>query len=88
MSEIIVEARNILTQFGENIVHEELNFSVKKGEIVGLVGGSGTGKSVLLNTILGLKQPEGGEVYIHGQNRAEMKDSDRESLNNQLGALF
>jgi len=64
VSEIIVEARNVLTQFGENIIHEDLNFSVKKGEIVGLVGGSGTGKSVLLNTILGLKQPEGG-AYFH-----------------------
>lgn len=88
MSEIIVEARNVLTQFGENIIHEDLNFSVKKGEIVGLVGGSGTGKSVLLNTILGLKQPEGGDVYIKGQNRAKMKAADREALNNQLGVLF
>jgi len=88
VSEIIVEARNVLTQFGENIIHEDLNFSVKKGEIVGLVGGSGTGKSVLLNTILGLKQPEGGGVYIKGQNRAKMKAADREALNNQLGVLF
>lgn len=88
MSEIIVEARNLLTQFGDNIIHEDLSFSVKRGEIIGLVGGSGTGKSVLLNTILGLKQPEGGEVYIQGQNRAKMKPADREALNNQLGVLF
>ena len=59
-----------------------------RGEIVGLVGGSGTGKSVLLNTILGLKQPDSGEIYIQGQDRAKMNLSDREALNNQLGILF
>ena len=88
MSEVIVEARNLLTQFGDVVVHENLNFSVKRGEIVGLVGGSGTGKSVLLNTVLGLKKPEGGDIYIQGRNRAEMVAADRDRLNNQLGVLF
>ncbi|MEP6342266.1 MAG: ABC transporter ATP-binding protein [Maricaulaceae bacterium] len=88
MSEFIVEARNVLTQFGDVVIHESLNFSVKRGEIVGLVGGSGTGKSVLLNTVLGLKKPEGGEIYIQGLNRAEMIAADRDRLNNQLGVLF
>lgn len=87
-TEIIIEARDILTQFGDNIVHQDLNFAVKRGEIMGLVGGSGAGKSVLLNTILGLRQPDGGDVYIQGQNRAEMKQTEREALNNQLGVLF
>ena len=87
-NDIIIEARDILTQFGDNIVHQDLNFSVRRGEIMGLVGGSGTGKSVLLNTILGLKEPEGGGVYIQGRNRADMKPADREALNNQLGVLF
>jgi len=84
----IIEARNILTQFGSNIIHQDLNFSVKRGEIIGLVGGSGTGKSVLLNTILGLRSPDGGEICIHGKNRALMKENDRDKLNNELGVLF
>ena len=88
MSEVLVEARNILTQFGDNIIHENLNFSVHRGEIIGLVGGSGTGKSVLLNTILGLKNPEGGDIFIQGQNRSDMKAADRDLLNNHLGVLF
>lgn len=87
-SNVIIEARDILTQFGQNIVHQDLNFSVKKGEIIGLVGGSGTGKSVLLNTILGLKSPEGGAIYINGKNRNAMKAQDRDQLNNHLGVLF
>jgi len=65
----LVEAKGILTQFGANIIHENLDFKVRRGEIVGLVGGSGSGKSVLLNTLLGLKEPEGGVVHYFGQDR-------------------
>lgn len=57
-----MEARGILTQFGPNVIHQDLDFRVERNEIVGLVGGSGTGKSVLMNTLLGLKEPEGGIV--------------------------
>jgi len=77
-----------MLQFGDNIVHQDLNFSVKRGEIIGLVGGSGTGKSVLLNTILGLRQADSGDIFIQGQNRNEMNPQEREALNNQLGVLF
>ena len=61
-----IEARNILTQFGPNIVHEDLFFQMQQGEIMGLVGGSGTGKSVLMNTILGLKEAESGTIRYYG----------------------
>ena len=54
-----MRAVGIKTQFGPNVIHEHLDFTLNYGEIVGLVGGSGTGKSVLLNTMLGLKEPEG-----------------------------
>lgn len=83
-----MEAVNILTQFGPNVIHKDLNFSMKTGEIVGLVGGSGSGKSVLLNTMLGLKEPEGGEVRYFGKNRDDLDPEDRRKINNEMGVLF
>ncbi|WP_427451229.1 ABC transporter ATP-binding protein [Litorimonas sp. WD9-15] len=83
-----MEARGILTQFGPNVIHENLDFMVHTGEIVGLVGGSGSGKSVLLNTMLGLKEPEGGVVRYFGQNRDELDPETRRAINNEMGVLF
>ena len=87
-SEPPMRAVGIKTQFGPNIIHENLNFTVNHGEIVGLVGGSGTGKSVLLNTMLGLKEPEGGYVEYFGRNRDELTPDMRREINNQMGVLF
>jgi len=83
-----MRAVGIRTQFGPNVVHENLDFTVHQGEIVGLVGGSGTGKSVLLNTMLGLKEPEGGHVEYFGQKRDELDVLTRRRINNAMGVLF
>lgn len=83
-----MEARGVLNQFGTNVVHENLDFRVEPQEIVGLVGGSGTGKSVLLNTLLGLKDPEGGVIRYYGRDRKELSKEDRAQINNKMGVLF
>ncbi len=83
-----IAAVDIKTQFGPNVIHENLNFEVRHGEIVGLVGGSGAGKSVLLNTLLGLKNPEGGKVLYYGEDRNEMDKEARAAVNNRMGVLF
>lgn len=83
-----IAAKDIRTQFDTNIIHEHLNFEVRRSEIVGLVGGSGAGKSVLLNTMLGLKDPEGGEVLYFGHNRESLSEEQRRSVNNRMGVLF
>jgi len=82
------EARGILTQFGSNVIHENLDFRLNRSEIVGLVGGSGSGKSVLMNTLLGLKEPEGGIIRYFGHNRRELTSEQRSDINNEMGVLF
>lgn len=83
-----VSARGILTQFGSNVIHKDLDFDLGRGEIVGLVGGSGTGKSVLMNTMLGLKSPEGGEVLYFGKRRRDLSPREEAQLKNEIGVLF
>ena len=66
--EDIIDIKGLRTQFGDFVVHDNLDLSVKRGEILGVVGGSGTGKSVLMRAIIGLKTPAAGTVRVFGQN--------------------
>jgi phospholipid/cholesterol/gamma-HCH transport system ATP-binding protein len=64
--ELVLKLRDVRTQFGDSRVHNHLDFDVFRGEVVGLVGGSGTGKSVLLRTILGLNPARKGRIEVRG----------------------
>lgn len=86
--EAIVEVRGLRSQFGEQVVHENLDLDVYRGEILGVVGGSGTGKSVLLRTILGLRQPDGGSVRLFGQHLHELRERERVAIESRCGVLF
>jgi len=66
--DFVIEVEGLRSQFGDHVVHEDLNLNVRRGEVVAVVGGSGSGKSVLLNSIIGLKVPEGGTVKVFGQD--------------------
>ena len=70
MSVPLIEVRNLVNQFGQNRVHDKLNLTVFQHEILGIVGGSGTGKSVLLRTMLGLHKPTAGVVSVFGEDVA------------------
>lgn len=87
-SDTVIEVRGLRSQFGTHVVHEDLDLEVRRGEILGIVGGSGSGKSVLLNTILGLKRPEAGEVYFEGKALSKMGRADRDRLEKRWGVLF
>lgn len=90
----IVEVRGIVNRFGAQVVHDGLDLEVRRGEVFGIVGGSGTGKSVLLRTILGLRRPDAGSVRIageditglHGESLRRAKA--RYGVTFQHGALF
>ncbi len=83
-----IEVRGLKSCFGPKVIHENLDLTVKPGEIFGLVGGSGAGKSVLLRTLIGLKDPDGGEVRIFGQNIEKAGERKLEALERRWGVLF
>jgi phospholipid/cholesterol/gamma-HCH transport system ATP-binding protein len=88
MAEPVIRVRGLVTRFGRQVVHDSLDLDVMPGEIMALVGGSGTGKSVLLRTILGLKRQEGGTVEIFGRDTAKLGDRERRDMERRQGVLF
>jgi phospholipid/cholesterol/gamma-HCH transport system ATP-binding protein len=83
-----LEVRDLRSQFGDNIIHDHLSLSVRRGEVLGVVGGSGTGKSVLLNTIIGLKRPAAGVVKVFGQNIESASRRRWSVIERRWGVLF
>jgi phospholipid/cholesterol/gamma-HCH transport system ATP-binding protein len=88
--ENVIEVRGLVSRFGDHLVHDHLSLDVKKGEILGVVGGSGSGKTVLLNTIIGLKSPDAGSVSLMGSNGTQAPQARARSwgVMFQQGALF
>lgn len=86
--EKIIDLRDIINRFGAKTVHDGLNLQVEKGEVLGLVGGSGSGKSVLLRVILGLQKPAEGVVRLFGKDPYTLKEEDRRALFEKIGVLF
>lgn len=91
MSDIILSVKHIENRFGEQRVHDDVSLDIRRGEIIGIVGGSGSGKSVLLRTMLGLHTPTGGEVEVLGRKLSGLTPADVAKLFGvlfQQGALF
>ncbi|MGR7919836.1 ABC transporter ATP-binding protein [Zobellella denitrificans] len=86
--ETVIRIRGLDNRFGEQVVHQGLDLDVYRGEILGVVGGSGTGKSVLLRSIVGLRRPSGGEVRLLGQDLLALPERERARLERRLGVLF
>ena len=84
----IIRVRGLITQFGRNVIHDNLDLDVERGEVMGIVGGSGTGKSVLMRSIIGLNRPKFGEIEMFGQNTSGLSKSAREAIDIRTGVLF
>jgi phospholipid/cholesterol/gamma-HCH transport system ATP-binding protein len=84
----VVEITGLWTKFGRTVVHQDLNLSIQRGEIMSIVGGSGTGKTVLLRQMLGLERPARGCVRIFGEDISEVKSGQLQQLRNHWGMLF
>ncbi len=86
--EPVIRVEGLRTRFGRLVVHEGLDLEVRRGEVLGIVGGSGAGKSVLLRQLLGLARPERGRVEVLGHDLARLSDADRRALQACQGVLF
>ncbi|WP_371919593.1 ABC transporter ATP-binding protein [Pseudomonas sp. BBP2017] len=84
----MIEARGICNRFGPQSVHDQLDLDLYRGEILAVVGGSGSGKSVLLRSIVGLRRPNEGQVKVFGQDLSGLNDEQRSKVERRFGVLF
>jgi phospholipid/cholesterol/gamma-HCH transport system ATP-binding protein len=87
-AEPIIRVRGLVNRFGTETVHDGLDLDVFGGEVLGVVGGSGSGKSVLLRTIVGLNRPVEGNIEVFGRNVLAISDRQLRELENRWGVLF
>ena len=86
--EIVIEVHGLSNSFGEAVIHDGLDLEVKRGEILGVVGGSGTGKSVMMRSIIGLQRPDAGEVRVFGEPMLDRDESELQGIRKRWGILF
>ncbi|UTW09675.1 ABC transporter ATP-binding protein [Pseudomonas benzenivorans] len=86
--EVIIDVHDLCNRFGAQVVHQDLQLQLLRGEVLGVVGGSGTGKSVLLRSILGLRRPTSGRVRVFGEDLLSLAPAQRTRMERRFGVLF
>ena len=84
----IIRVRGLVNRFGSQVVHDGLDLDVRRGEILGVVGGSGTGKSVLMRSLIGLRRPDAGEIEVLGVDPRSDDPADLLHIERNTGVLF
>ena len=85
---VALSIRHLKKSFGEKHVHKDVTFDVLEGEILGLFGGSGTGKSVVLRSIIGLEQPDGGEIIFEDQDLTKLTERQMFKVRTHISYVF
>jgi phospholipid/cholesterol/gamma-HCH transport system ATP-binding protein len=86
--DVVIRIRGLVNALGGNVLHDHLDLDVKRGEVMGVVGGSGTGKSVLLRSIVGLNRPNAGSIKVFGEETVGKDAEDLHTLQPRWGVLF
>jgi phospholipid/cholesterol/gamma-HCH transport system ATP-binding protein len=86
--DLVIRVRGLTNSFGEQLVHENLDLDVRRGEILGVVGGSGTGKSVLMRSIIGLQRPADGSIEVFGVPMLSARQAALQAVRKRWGILF
>jgi phospholipid/cholesterol/gamma-HCH transport system ATP-binding protein len=86
--DIVIRVNGVVTRFGAATIHDGINLEVRRGEVLGVVGGSGTGKSVLLRTIIGLTRPTAGQIQVFGHDMLRLSSAEQRQLEQRWGVLF
>jgi phospholipid/cholesterol/gamma-HCH transport system ATP-binding protein len=84
----IIEVQNLKNYIGNQWVHRDINLSIKRGEIIAIIGGSGTGKTTLLRCIVMLAKPTGGNIWLFGNNIKELNDNKINAIKKRWGMMF
>lgn len=87
-SDPIIQVRNLTCAFGEKVVVDSISFEVKRGEVLGILGGSGSGKSTILKHMIGLYEPREGEILIEGEDLVQARGSARRNLLRRFGVMY
>ena len=85
---VAIEAKNIVTRFGQSVIHDDVNFKIQKGEIFGLLGGSGSGKTTLLREMIMLQKTSGGQMLVLGTDVMKISSKMAQKLRQKWGVLF
>jgi phospholipid/cholesterol/gamma-HCH transport system ATP-binding protein len=86
--DVVIRIRGLVNELGGNLIHDHLDLDVKRGEVMGVVGGSGTGKSVLLRSIVGLNHPKSGSIKVFGEEVGHSDAEEIRGLQLRWGVLF
>ena len=86
--EIVISVKGLRNSFGDSVIHEGLDLDVRRGEILGVVGGSGTGKSVLMRSIIGLQHPDAGTITVFGEETIDRQETEAVDVRKRWGVLF
>ena len=86
--QLAIDVKGLKNAFGEQLVHDGVDLQVKRREIIGVVGGSGTGKSVLMRSIIGLQEPAAGEIHVFGRDMMNLDAKEATEIRRHWGVLF